>query len=293
MRARELKEIAEPILRRIFKDTPHQNAWRAGEVPCPLCTRMGCRGQCSCSCNGCKTTPPDAWTSDSCNVLADIRERATPEGREAQRKRYIEECNSRKVDRVTWGQCVYQIERAGVPHETCAAAKEPKPYRRLECPKHWWFEKRRSHPTLLLADDTGVGKSVAAAHVAMKFAQLRRWWVNQPSGAVSHEAFVWFDAAQLATHALLTDEDQALIAAAERCEMLVIDEVPAAGQAAGLQALARVIAHRIDSGRLMVLTTNANGLQIKNALGPHVVDRMKRAWAVTKKSGEQSKRGES
>ncbi len=289
--ARNISIDITAILERVWKNTPHQNAWRAGEVPCPECARPGCRGQCGCVCEGCKSTPVDAWVPECCEVIRDIRERSTPEGAAAQRARYLEEARGRKGDRVTWGQCAFQIERAGAPHESVAAAKEPKSNRVLEFSKHWWSEKRRSHPALVLADDTGVGKTVAAAHLAMKFAQVRRWWVNQPSGGAPREAFVWLKADELASHALLTDEDQANIAAAEKCELLVIDEVPVIGQAAGLQAVARVLAHRLDSGRLMILTTNATGLQFKTALGPHVVDRMKNAWVMTKKSGEPSKRG--
>jgi len=227
------------------------------------------------------------WSPDCCDVIRDMRERATPEGREAQRKAYLDGVSSRDTGRVTWGECVSQVERVGCPHHVLSVARRPEARLTSEGAKHWWNVARGGKPTLLLSGDTGTGKSVAAAWCAIKYAEARKWWVNQPSGPAK-ATLVWIPADNLARLSLLRDEDEALLEQAGACEFLVVDELGALGGKAGLLALAQLLARRIDSGKPLVITTNTSGEELQVALGRHVVDRLKTAHIV--KSAEKSMR---
>jgi hypothetical protein len=260
-----------------MEGTPERAAWVDGKAVCPECNRYSCRGQCGCSCKGCKSTPLEAWSRDACDVIREMRERSTPEGREAWLKRYRGSIGD--APQVTWGQCVSQVERTGCPHEILTVARKPESRLALEGAKDWWSNRRSTHPTMLLSGMTGRGKTVAAAHVAIKFAEARKWWLGAPSGP-SRPALVWLTADLIARKALLDDNDEAVLERAGACEFLVVDEVPATGAKAGLLALGQLIARRIDSGKPMVVTTNADGPTLREPLGAHVVDRFKRAFIV-------------
>lgn len=275
--------------REFFNDgTPERVAWAMGKAVCPECRRYSCRGQCGCGCQGCRKTPLEDWDSGACDVIREMRAGRTPEGLEAQRKAYRDAIAGVNASRSSWGECAAQVERAGCPHLTAAAARKPEQRRVLDGAKRWWTDAKARTPLMLLTDETGTGKSVAAAHVAMKFAESRQWWVSQPSGAMA-SPLVWMVGDELATRALLSDDDYALIQRAERAEFLVIDEVGCSGAKAGLLALGQLIARRADSGRLTVVTTNAAGVELAQALGAHVVDRLKTGFIV--KTQEKSGRG--
>lgn len=262
-------------------------AWAEGRATCPECKRVGCRGQCGCPCRSCKETPVASWTSSDCDVIRDMRRRQTPEGREEVREEYRAQLAGRSIERVSWGECVAQVERSGCPHETVRAARAPQPWPAMASAKDWWSRVRGAKPTILFSGGTGVGKSVAAAHLCAKFAEARKWWTSAATGS-SNMPLVWFDAGELARQALLRDVDQYLIQRAEVAEMLVVDELGVSGAKSGLLALGQLLARRIDSGRLTIITTNASGETLKEPLGAHVVDRMKRAHVV--KLDEKSRR---
>ena len=256
-----------------------RKAWAAGTATCPECRRFGCRGQCGCPCKGCKTTPVEGWSSNNCDVVSDMRERATDEGRAAQRKRYSDALAGRDEAAVSWGECVAQVERVGCPHHILTTARKPEPRFSLDGAKLWWGKHRGSKPALLLSSVTGRGKTVAAAHLAIKFAEQRKWWVGQPSGPM-RAPLVWVDADVIARLSLIPDNTEELLERAGGCEFLIVDEVPAQGGKAGLLALGQLIARRIDSGKPMIVTTNADGATLREALGAHVVDRLKNAHLV-------------
>lgn len=268
--------------------TPQRIAWQGGAANCPECQRYGCRGQCGCGCASCKATKPTDWTAGDCDVIREIRERSTPEGREAQRKDYLDGVTSRDAKRVTWGECVAQVERVGAPHHVLSVARKPDSRFTLEGAKRWWNITRSGKPTLLLSGDTGTGKSVAAAWCAIKYAEARHWWISKPTGD-ARVPLVWIPADNIARLSLLRDEDEALLERAGAAELLVVDELGAMGGKAGLLALAQLLARRIDSGKPLVVTTNTSGEELSVALGRHVVDRLRTAHVV--KSTEKSQRG--
>lgn len=265
-----------------------RRAWAAGKATCPECRRFGCRGQCGCSCGSCKGTPLDAWEPGCCDVIREMRERRTPEGRAAWVQRYRNEVSGHTDNQVSWGECVAQVERVGAPHFTLTVARKPEPRTALDGAKQWWTRLRGGKPTLLLSGTTGCGKSVAAGWVAIKFAEARRWWVGQPSGPMP-TALVWLDAEEVTRLNLLREEDEALLERAAAAEFLVIDDLGALGGKAGLLAMSQLVARRIDSGKPLVVTTNTSGAELAIALGRHVVDRLKLAHVV--KLDEKSMRG--
>lgn len=256
-----------------------RKAWAAGRATCPNCQRFGCKGQCGCPCASCKQMPLDAWEAGCCDVIRDMRERATPEGRARQRQEYQEALAGRSTGQVTWGECVSQVERVGAPHFTLTVSRKPQSNAALEGAKQWWNRTRSAKPTLLLSGTTGSGKSVAAGWVAIKFAEARKWWVGQPSGPMP-TSLVWLDAEEVTRLNLLMDDDERLVERAGAAEFLVIDDLGALGGKAGLLAMSQLIARRVDSGRPLVVTTNTSGAELAVALGKHVVDRMRQAHVV-------------
>ena len=277
----------------IFRNSPMNSAWRAGKAVCPDCQRFGCRGQCGCTfgpegkrCAGC-SAPLEDFTFEACEHARASRARIADRG-DAARKAYRDELLGAGVSRVSWGECIAQVERAGCPHLTAAAAKKPEPKKAIVGARQWFAEIRTRQPMLVLSGLTGAGKSVAAAHVAARYAELRKWWVDAPSGG-HRSPLVWLMGDELARLALIPDNTADFIAKAEAAEFLVVDEVGTQGAKAGQLALAQLIARRADSGRLTVITTNANSAELSEPLGAHVVDRLKRAHVV--KSNEPSMRG--
>lgn len=262
-------------------------AWAAGRGTCPECKRFGCRGQCGCGCPSCKATPVTDWSAGCCDVIREMRERATPEGREAQRKRYLDELNGRTSAGVSWGECVSQVERVGCPHGVVAIARRPEPRLAFDRAKTWWNQHRGAQPALVLSGGTGTGKSVAAAWVAIKFAEARRWWSNAPTGPAKFP-LVWLPADNLARLSLLRDEDEELLERCGAAELLVVDELSAFGGKAGMLALSQLLTRRLDSRKPLVITTNAGAMELAVPLGAHFVDRLNTACIV--KLDEKSQR---
>lgn len=264
-----------------------RKAWAAGRATCPECRRFGCRGQCGCSCASCKATAVSAWEPGACDIIRDMRSRATAEGRATWLKGYRDELAGRSVEQVTWGECVAQVERVGVPHLTLTFARRPEANPALEGAKSWWNRTRAAKPSLLLSGSSGSGKSVAAAWCAIKYAEARRWWLGQPSGPLPN-ALVWLDAEEVTRLNLLRDEDESLVDRAGSADLLIVDDLGALGGKAGLLAMSQLLARRMDSGKPLVVTTNTSGAELSVALGRHVVDRLKLAHVV--KLDEKSRR---
>lgn len=278
----------------MFRNSPENVAWRNGKAVCPDCKRYGCRGQCGCRwganwkpCVGC-SQPLEEFRFEDCEHARACRARLEAGGKERAQREYRDTLAGAGLSRVSWGECVAQVERAGCPHVTAAAARRPEPKGAMPAGKHWFSEVRIRQPLVVFSSSPGTGKSVAAAHCAARFAELRRWWIDAPSGALQ-APLVWMQGDEVARLALIPDATQALIERAERAEFLVIDEVGVQGAKAGLLALGQLIARRADSGRLTVITTNATSAEMKEPLGAHVVDRMKQAHVIRTK--EESMRG--
>lgn len=272
--------------------TDANNVWRAGRATCPECKRLGCRGQCGCPCRGCKETPVESYDFGDCDMVREMRRRAelrqTKAGIEELRQEYRRQLTGSAESRVSWGECIAQVERAGCPHETAAFARKPLPSPVLEQAKHWWATGRGGKPVMLMSGGTGTMKSVTAAHLAAKFAELRKWWVSAATGA-TRAPLVWMRADEVSSQALLSERDREFIEKAEMTEMLVLDELSVRGAKAGLDAVARIIARRVDAGRLTVITTNAaSSDSLAETLGSHVADRLKRSKVI--KTGDESRR---
>lgn len=277
----------------LWRHSPENTAWRNGQATCPDCRRFGCKGQCGCTfgpggkpCVGC-SQPLDEFRFEDCEHARASRARSAPGGREAAHRAYREELVGAGESRVSWGECIAQVERVGCPHVTAAAARKPEAKGAILGAKHWWSEVRTRQPLLVLSSATGTGKSVAAAHLASKYAELRKWWVAQASG-VMQSPLVWMQADEVARLALIPDATQAFLERAQRSELLVVDELSPAGAKAGLLALGELLRSRADSGRLTIVTTNATSAELE-PLGAHVVDRLKRAHVVRVR--EESMRG--
>jgi len=218
-----------------------------------------------------------------------MRERSTPEGRAAQRKSYSDQLAGRSVAGVTWGECVAQVERVGCPHGVVAVARKPEARPALEGARTWWNVQRSGKPVALFTGGTGSGKTVAAAWLAIKFADSRKWWSGAPTGPEKHP-LVWLEAESIARLSLLRDEDEALIERCGAAEFLIVDELPLAGGKAGLLALTQLLSRRIDSRKPLVITTNvAKSDEFREPLGAHFADRLMTAFVV--RSGKDSYRG--
>lgn len=263
-------------------------AWREGKATCPDCRRYGCRGQCGCGCDSCRKTPLESWDAGCCDVIREMRERSTPEGREAWFRRYRAGVGAAPSDVSIWREAVTQVLRAGCPPGIAETARRPEPRLAMESARHWWNAMRGGKPAVCFTGGTGTGKTVAAAWLAVKWAAQRKWWVGQPSGTMK-PPLVWLVADDLARLSLLRDDDEQLIEMAGAAEFFVCDELPAIGGKAGLLALTQLLCRRLDSRKPLLITTNAKGKELSIALGAHFADRLKAAHLI--EAGTHSMRG--
>lgn len=275
------------------------SAFAEHPIACFLCQRSGCQGQCNCPgltydkpCEGCKKTPLHLWTLDVCDIVKDMRERLSPGGREAQQARYALEARTRagQADvEPAWAECAAPVERLGVPHASVAAARRPSDTKAFTETRHWLYDLRQKTPALLLSGITGAGKTVAAAWACMRWGQMRPWWRNQPSGAPNRSAVCWIYSSTVQGLTMLRPVDDALLAAALGCELLVLDELGLEKGAAGDLAFRTLLSRRLDSGLPLIITTNLAGEAFAGVVGANVVSRLK-ANAYAPKLGTESKR---
>lgn len=169
-----------------------------------------------------------------------------------------------------------ELARARVPEPVLAVARKADVTKEAIAGAREWVTTPRGDRkvALLLTGATGVGKTVAAAWVAQRFALFRRWWQGQPSGTATHVAFAWLHGPSVTKEAIVPDDVEAQIEAAVGAELLVVDELEVVGAKAGLLAMASLLTRRYDAGRFTVLTTNAGREQIAEGLGSHVADRL-------------------
>lgn len=248
--------------------------WAAGRGACPECKRMGCRGQCECPCASCQRGLKEQIEGEAmpfCDVLREAQESA-----EARAVRLQEAAKVTKLHAAPeWRECVGQVERLGCPHEVARWVRKPNPTAAMSVAKSWWAQrsdaKGRRH--LLLLGDSGVGKSVAAAYVLAKWGELRPWWRGRPTGSPDRPV-LWLSAPEVARLTLLRPDDELLLRDATSAEVLVVDDLELEGGAAGMRALASLLAARLDSTRLTVLTGNVPVAKVRDAYGNHVADRL-------------------
>lgn len=271
--------------------TEERRAWAEGRATCPECQRVGCRGQCTCSCNGCQQTHVTAWTSSVCDVMREFEERRSPEGRAAQRAAYRDEL-LRAGGPVGLGECAAHVAKAGAPPLVVGHARRADLQREAIAGARVWFdaEPTARKPVLVLSGATGTGKSVAAAWVCLRYASRRRWWQGQPSGPV-RPALVWLHGPAVTQVFLVLSDLQARIDDAERADLLVVDELEVTGGKAGLHAMASLLGRRFDAGRSTVITTNAVSSAVAEGLGSHVADRLLASHVVACRSRQSMRTG--
>jgi hypothetical protein len=264
--------------------TPERLAWADGRATCPECQREGCRGQCGCPCRGCASTHVTAWTPSACDILREIDERRSPEGREAQRRQYADEV-LKAGGPVTLGECASHVAKCGVPPLVVGHARRADVKREAIVGVRVWLdtEPNARKACCVVSGLTGTGKSVAAAFACLKYAERRRWWQGQPSGP-QQPVLVWLAGTTVTGLSLVMSDMEAVLANAERAVLLVIDELEVTGGRAGLQAMASLIGRRLDAGRLTLITTNANPAAITEGLGQHIADRLMASHVVAVKA---------
>lgn len=189
-----------------------------------------------------------------------------------------------------------ELRRCGVPMKVLAdmrSAKFDATKEAIAGTREWASTPRGDRAAcLVLSGATGTGKSVAAAWTASRFAQTRRWWQGQPSGAATHSAFCWLHAPLVTTEAgFLADDVEARFQAALGAELLVVDELEITGGKTGMLKMASLLTQRFDSARWTVITTNAVPAQLTDGLGPHVANRLdaSRVVACRSKASMRSK----
>lgn len=251
--------------------------WAAGAGTCPECKRVGCRGQCECPCPACQRGLKERIEGEAmpyCDVLREAQESA--ETRAARQREAAQAAKAHAPPE--WRECVGQVERLGCPHEVARWVRKPNPTAAMSAAKAWWGQrsdaKGRRH--LLLLGSSGVGKSVAAAYVLAKWGEMRPWWRGRPTGSPDRPV-LWLSAPEVARLTLLRPEDELLLRDAASAEALVVDDLDLEGGAAGMRALASLLAARLDSMRLTVLTGNVPVAKVRDAYGNHVADRLNAA----------------
>lgn len=158
--------------------------------------------------------------------------------------------------------------------KTAAAARKHHPTAALDAAKHWYRTERSARNALVLLGKTGVGKSVAAAWCVMEWGSERPWWRGNPGGPLK-PAVVWLYVPPVQALTLVLEENQRALDNALAAELLVLDEVVLEAGKAGAAAVRTLIARRLDSGRPVVLTTNLDAAQLREALGSNISDRLR------------------
>jgi hypothetical protein len=148
-----------------------------------------------------------------------------------------------------------------------------------------WRTKADDKPVLMLLGQTGVGKSVAAAHACSELAKAGGWWQAQATGSKS--PLQWRYCRDWA----LTEAEELrhMLAAATTVRCLVLDDVPAQLAPTGAKLLASALSLRADNRRLTILTSNATAVELRALVGDAAADRL-RARALVKTVQGQSLR---
>lgn len=257
---------------------------------CLDCGIAGCKGQCDCPCNGCKTTPINIWVQPQhCDIVKEFRALREPGGRERARAAYHQQvADARNQRKPSWAECGKAVRRLGVPSVTMDAASRPRDSAAKDEAHFWLKEARSKSPGLVFCGSTGVGKSVAAAWLCMRWGEMRPWWKDQPSGP-NRQGACWIYCPTIQALTMLRDEDSALLHEATRCELLVLDEVTLEMATAGGAAFKSLVARRLDSGLPFIITTNLSQTSLATALGDNIKNRLL-ASAYMPKLDAESKR---
>lgn len=157
---------------------------------------------------------------------------------------------------------------AGIPSRTLAAAINPKPTPALAFATEWWVGEQ---PWCVILGATGVGKSTAAAAVALK--------------ACAFGPVLWVPAAELAVRAGGFD-GVAFGRRVKSVDLLVLDDV---GQEHASDfarsVMAEVLMHRHENGERTVLTSNLTWQAFSARMGLRLADRIRSAARVSEFAG--------
>lgn len=249
----------------------------------------------------CSCYPPDKYpaslrkgcTSDAtCWVRAESRLLQQPGGREAVMAAYraegarAAECAEKPPDH---RDVLSKLTRLGVPaNEMFLALKNDKPTEAIRMARLWWGGDRHSFPALVMAGDVGVGKTVAAAWVALEWARSFPWNAL-PSGPAA-TPMVWIDGPGMRKLGEWGDEAQDLLRDAERAELTVLDDAGREGDRRAYEALSDVLMARVDRNRSTVLSSNMKGEMFRARYGIALADRL-RSRAVIVSAKGSSMRG--
>jgi len=157
---------------------------------------------------------------------------------------------------------------AGIPSRTLTAALDPKPTPALAFALEWWAGEQ---PWCVMLGATGVGKSTAAAVVALK--------------ACAQKSTLWVPAAELAVRAGGFD-GVAFGRRVKSVDLLVLDDV---GQEHASDfarsVMAEVLMHRHENGERTVLTSNLTWQAFSARMGLRLADRIRSAARVSEFAG--------
>jgi DNA replication protein DnaC len=150
------------------------------------------------------------------------------------------------------------------------------------------FIRDREKLFLVLLGPTGVGKTLAAALVALDF--CARWPWNQQSTGGTHSPLHYVDAATLTRLSAFDDEAQRYVQDLKDARLLVLEDAGDEGTELGKGVLVELLMHRHATERRTVLTSNLTREGFKARYGDAVADRVRSSGLVPNLSGEKSRR---
>lgn len=196
---------------------------------------------------------------------------------EDHRRKYDAECRARaeQLDQQAKpSDVMHHLQRAVVPQKNLdPLLGTPRQTSSMVGAKSWWSKVEiGGSRTLLLAGPSGIGKSTAAAWVAMQWALVYPW-NNRPSGNEHKVPIVWLEGGHIAQLAEWSTRGAEELQRARQSQLLVINDGGLEATKPSMIALANLCILRSDANKLLVFTTNLTAKNFATRYGEALADR--------------------
>lgn len=170
---------------------------------------------------------------------------------------------------------VHHLERAGIPRRNIdPLLGDTRQTSALIGAKAWWSKiELGGSTTLVLAGNSGVGKSTAAAWCVLQYALLHPW-NSQPSGP-QKPPIMWLEGGQLAQIPEWSDAGRDELERARNCKLLVINDGGLEATKPAMTALSNLCILRSDFERWTIFTTNLLAQAFRDRYGAALADRFR------------------
>lgn len=185
--------------------------------------------------------------------------------------------------REAWGRA----QKAGAPYAALAALKQG-PRASIALTEAKKFSGDPQAMFLVLLGPTGVGKTMAAAQVAVDFAA--RWPWNNLSTGSTLEPIRYVDSSSLTRISAFDAEAQRYADALRKCPLLILEDAGDEGTELGKGLFVELLMGRHSSRKRTVVTSNLRPEAFKARYGSAIWDRIRESGFAPNLFGETSKR---